>query len=213
MKRLVDLQQWDRRAHFELFRTYDHPWFNVTVPVDVTHVVNWCRDAGHSFFAACLYCSTRAANQVPELRYRIESDEVVEYDVTHPGSTVLRPDDTFGFAYFEYRDPFSAFAALVVQEIERAKSSSGLDPRTDRHDVIHHSVLPWIAFSSFQHARRRDPGDSVPKIVFGKHFESGPKRLLPVSVEVHHALVDGIHVGRFYEALQSEMGFLPETAS
>ena len=213
MKRLVDLTHWNRRAHFELFRIYDHPWFNVTVPVEVGSVVRWCREGGHSFFAACLYCSTRAANRLPEFRYRIEADEVVEYDVVHPGCTVLRPDDTFAFAYFEYHEPFSAFAAEVAQGTQRVSRSSGLDPRVDRNDLIHHSVLPWIAFSSFQHARRRDAEESVPKIVFGKHFKSGGARHLPVSVEVHHALMDGIHVGRFYDALNNELQSLPETAS
>jgi chloramphenicol O-acetyltransferase type A len=32
---------------------------------------------------------------------------------------------------------------------------------------------------------------------------------MPVSVEVHHALVDGIHVGRFFEIYQ---GYLDEPA-
>jgi chloramphenicol O-acetyltransferase type A len=43
----------------------------------------------------------------------------------------------------------------------------------------------------------------VPKIVFGRHREAGGRRWMPVSVEVHHALVDGLHVGRFFERFQA----------
>jgi chloramphenicol O-acetyltransferase type A len=62
-----------------------------------------------------------------------------------------------------------------------------------------------VPFTSFSHARRWGTEDAVPKIVFGKHREIGGRRHMPVSVEVHHALVDGLHVGRFYEAFQARL--------
>ena len=97
-------------------------------------------------------------------------------------------------------------APAVGEVLERVKSEAGpLDPQDDRDDLIHYSVIPWVAFTSFAHARRWGTDDAVPKIVFGKHREVGDRRLMPVSVEVHHALVDGLHVGRFYEALQRRL--------
>ena len=77
-----------------------------------------------------------------------------------------------------------------------------MDARDDRSDMIHYSALPWVAFTSFSHARNWRREDSVPKIVFGKYTERDGHRLMPVSVEVHHALMDGLHVGRFLERLQ-----------
>lgn len=209
MTRSIDLDAWSRRAHYELFRDYAHPWFNVTAPVDVGQAVEWCRADGHSFFAACLYCSARAANRVAPFRLRMEGGGVVEHDVVHPGSTVLRPDQTFAFAYFTLTEPFARFAGHVAEESRRVEASTGLDPRRDRTDVIHHSVLPWIPFTSFQHPRRHDPLDSVPKVVFGRHHLTSGRRILPVSVEVHHALMDGLHVARYLEAFEREMARLP----
>jgi chloramphenicol O-acetyltransferase type A len=29
--------------------------------------------------------------------------------------------------------------------------------------------------------------------------------MMPVSVEVHHALMDGLHVGRYFESFQSHL--------
>jgi chloramphenicol O-acetyltransferase type A len=66
-------------------------------------------------------------------------------------------------------------------------------------------VIPWVAFTSFAHARRHGTEDSVPKIVFGKRHERGGRHRMPVSVEVHHALVDGLHVGRFFEGFQERL--------
>ena len=44
--------------------------------------------------------------------------------------------------------------------------------------------------------------DSSPKISWGKYFEQGGRTLVPFSVQVHHGLMDGYHVGRYYGEVQ-----------
>jgi len=34
-------------------------------------------------------------------------------------------------------------------------------------------------------------------MVFGRIFDDGVQKKMPFSVEVHHALMDGIHVGKY----------------
>ncbi len=205
---VLDLASWKRRSHFEFFRHYEKPWFNICADVDVTELVARCAEPdGPSFFLASLWLSLVAANEVGELRHRLRGDEVVVYPVIHGGSTVLMPDETFAFAYFDFEPSYPAFAAAGARELDRVKNGpGGLDPRTNRDDMIHYSVIPWVAFSSFSHARNFHTDLSVPKIVFGKHRPVGDRRLLPVSVEVHHALVDGLHVGRFYQRFEDLTG-------
>lgn len=45
------------------------------------------------------------------------------------------------------------------------------------------------------------PDDCIPRISWGKLDGQGTGWTVPVSLQVHHALVDGIHVGTFYDAL------------
>ena len=203
----LDLDAWTRRQHYELFRAYDNPWFNLCADVDVTRLHAWCaEEPGRSFFAASLWCSLAAANEIEEFRYRIRGPEVVVHPLIHGGSTILLPDGTFRFAYYDYSPDPGRFIGHVGEVVERVRSESGpLDPQDDRDDLIHYSVIPWVAFTSFSHARRWGTEDAVPKIVFGKHREVGARRLMPVSVEVHHALVDGLHVGSFYESFQRRL--------
>jgi len=66
-------------------------------------------------------------------------------------------------------------------------------------------VLPWISFTSFSHARNWGREDSVPKIAFGKFLKENQRTLLPFSVEVHHALMDGLHVGRYLSWLEEAL--------
>ena len=73
---------------------------------------------------------------------------------------------------------------------------------TMRDDLIYFTVLPWVSFSSFAHARTPGRGESVPRIAFGKFTSENKRTRLPISVEVHHALMDGLHVGRFLARLE-----------
>lgn len=207
----LDLAGWSRRQHFEFFRRYERPWFNLCAEADVTALAARCGEpGGPSFFLASLWTSLVAANEVEELRYRLRGDEVVVHPLIHGGSTVLMPDETFAFAYFDHEPDFPTFAAAAAAELARVRAGgSGLEPHPERDDLIHYSVIPWVSFTSFSHARTRAADLSVPKIVFGRHRQVGDRRSMPLSVEVHHALVDGLHVGRFYRRFE-ELAARPE---
>jgi chloramphenicol O-acetyltransferase type A len=46
------------------------------------------------------------------------------------------------------------------------------------------------------------PADSVPRFAWGRIFEEHGRMRLPLSVQVNHALMDGLHVGRFFKHVQ-----------
>jgi chloramphenicol O-acetyltransferase type A len=46
------------------------------------------------------------------------------------------------------------------------------------------------------------PIDSVPRFAWRKLFEDDESLKIPLSVQAHHALVDGLHMGRYYEKVQ-----------
>lgn len=205
--RRIDLPTWNRREHFAFYRGYDNPYFNICAPVEVTRLLERCRsEGGPSFFLASLWASLAAFNEIEELRYRIRGDDVVVHDVVHGGSTVLVPDGTFRFAYFDYDPDFRTFAEGAATVLDRVREERGpLEARPERDDLIHATIIPWIAFTSFSHARRWETHDSVPKLVLGRHHPDGDTVRMPVSVEVHHALADGLHVGRFFERFQHHL--------
>jgi chloramphenicol O-acetyltransferase type A len=209
--RVIELDSWPRRPQFEFFREFEMPFWNVTFEVDVSDAVDASRRPGEaSFFLRSLHASQCAAQATPELRQRLRPDGVVEYPTIHCGSTFLRDDETFAFAYFDFDPDLATFAAAAQVELEAARREPpGLRPLPERDDLIHYSVLPWVTFSSFAHARRLPPFESVPKIVFGRHVvrvtPRGERRLMPVSIEVHHALADGLHVGRYVERFEQAL--------
>jgi chloramphenicol O-acetyltransferase type A len=78
-------------------------------------------------------------------------------------------------------------------------------PAVSGENVIHYSSLPWINFKSISHARSFSFKDSSPKISFGKMTIQQDKKIMPVSVHVHHALMDGYQVSQFIDLFQQLM--------
>lgn len=204
MKKELALATWNRKEHFQFFSGFEEPFFSLVTNVDVTRAYQQTKAAGSSFYLYYLYLSLAAANQTEAFRYRIEQEQVFCYDIIHASPTVLRDDKTFGFCLLEYQPDFSAFSDLANTAIQEVKAGSGLNlnENTSRLNVIHYSSIPWITFTGLTFARSFSFKDSIPKITFGKYFWEQNKLLLPVSLAVHHGLVDGYHVGEFFKYYQ-----------
>jgi len=205
MAEYLDIETWHRRQHFEFFKDYHNPFFNICAGFDVTPLLGLTRARGDiSFLIAYHFFSIKAANEVEPFRYRLRGERILVHERVHAGTTVLLPDENFTFAYFDYAEDFEAFHAAARASLEGARAGGvELYRRAERDDLIYHSVIPWATFTSISHARKGGRDESVPKISFGRYREDGGRATMPVSVEVHHALMDGLHVGRYFERLES----------
>jgi len=201
MARHLDIENWSRRELFEFFIGYANPYFNVCVQLDVTEFLTFVRARPTKVSLALHYFALRVANEIEPFRYRLKDGKVVIFDSIHGGTTVLLPNESFAYAYFEYQPDFEKFAGEMGSAVEAVRTSTAPLKPTMRDDVIYHTTLPWISFTSFMHARTPGRGDSIPRIVFGKFVNSGGRTMMPISVEVHHALMDGLHVGRYLNRL------------
>lgn len=211
MSRYIDLDTWPRRAVFEFYLPFDKPYFNVCTRLDVTKLLSELKQRkGASVWMTYHYFALKAANEIEPFRYRLRQGKVLVHDVINGGSTFLLPNETFTLVYFDYAESFSKFIEGASRAVEEIRNSDGaFRPRHEDDARIHCTTLPWISFTSFSHARRWGREDSVPKISFGKFTDENGRTLMPFSVEVHHSLVDGLHVGR-YIARMEEMLAQPE---
>lgn len=205
MKKIIDPENWNRKEHFEFFIKYDEPFFGFTLKLNCEKAYRFCKDQKIPFYAFYLYCSNRAVNEVENFRYRIQGNQVVEYDKINISATMARPDKTFGFSYIEFDENFETFFSRFREEKERVVSSKSLvSPRMD-DQTVHYTSLPWIDFTSMSHARNFRNNDSCPKISFGKLDKEKGSFEMPVSIHAHHALVDGYHIGKLIEKIQEKL--------
>jgi chloramphenicol O-acetyltransferase type A len=204
MGQAIDLKNWKRREHYELFRRYRQPFFSVCVDVDATRLWRRCQSAGGPpFFLSSLFLMLRAANATEAFRLRLRKRGVWRHESLAVGPTLLKPDHTFTFTRIEPAATLKRFIASGRKAMAESRASKELDPNPGDDDIVYHSALPWLRFTAFTNAI--GGGDSIPRIVFGQCAKEGRRFLMPMSVEVHHAVVDGLDVARFVERFETEL--------
>lgn len=205
--KIIDIENWKRKEHFEFFSKLANPSFGITTEVDCTIAYEEAKSKERSFFAHYFHKSMIAVNTVEELKLRLVDDKVVLFDTIDAGTTISREDGTFGFIYVPFSPDFEIFNKELQREINEVQNSTGL--RLKNEDLtlglIRHSTLPWSHFSALLNPTNLDNKDTVPKIVFGKFAIREGKKYLPVAIEAHHGLADGLHITQYLNEFQEEL--------
>jgi chloramphenicol O-acetyltransferase type A len=207
MYKQLDIENWNRREHFEFFNQCDEPFLGIVAEIDCTDAYNTCKSNSIPFSLYLHFQAIVAVNQTEEFRYRIKNDEIIIFDKIHVTTTIGRDDNTFAFSFIPFTPSLNEFINLAKIEIDTIKKSSGLglNENTRRLDVIHFSTVPWISFTGVTHPRNFKFKDSVPKITFGRYFHRNDRIIMPVSVNAHHGLMDGYHVSQFLQLFEQLM--------
>jgi chloramphenicol O-acetyltransferase type A len=198
----IDIESWPRRDHYRLYRHFDQPHFNICANVDITAFYPALKLRGISFSVGVLYVLARVANELPAFRQRMRGDEVIEHEVVHPATTVLADGGLFSFCNLTYAADVASFAAGASRVLDAARQRPTLEVEADRDDLLFTTSIPWVSFTSFAHPTHLHPADSVPRLAWGKRFEDGNALKMPLSVQGHHALMDGLHMGQYFERVQ-----------
>jgi len=85
-----------------------------------------------------------------------------------------------------------------VKRVDEVRQHPTLEDEPGSDNLLFMSSIPWISFSQITHPIHMHPVDSVPRITWGKYFIESGRMKMPLSIQVHHGLMDGVHVGRFF---------------
>ena len=201
--KLINVESWARKNSYLFYKDFDDPYFNFTVNLDVSGVLNHCKSSGESFFLNILHLSLKVANGIENFRIRQNGDSLLLFDHIDGGSTILFDDNSFGFGYYDYYVDREEFIHFAQAEIDLRKKLKNFDPSGDKINLIYFSSIPWISFTSTKHAQHHTINSSIPRITFGKYFKQSDKVLMPMNVEANHAIMDGLHLGTFLQEFES----------
>jgi len=192
-----------RQKHFDFFKQMNHPHFNITVELEMQTFVNFVKDAAIKFTPAMVFAIAKAANAVKEFKWRIRDNKVIEHQQVHPSYAIhTEASSVFSFCTVTVQDHLLAFLKQA-QEVELAmQHNPSFEDEADRDDYLFLSSTPWFRFTAIQHAMHYHPSDSVPRFTFGKYTKSHKNLMMPLSIQAHHALVNGKEVADFLELLQ-----------
>lgn len=203
-RKRIDMSADPRAGQFAYFTAMSDPWAGATVMLDIERFKASLR--GKPFFLSLLFCVVRAANRVPQLRRRLlEDGTVVEYDFCDPSYTAMKPGGVYVYCTVDKQpDDYESFIAYASGQQRKAIERGTL---TEEGDVLRHyfvSCVPWLPYAAVKLPGGL-PGESNPRIAWGRATVQEGRLKMPVSLFVHHALADGIHISRFFTNLEQEL--------
>ncbi|WP_158838568.1 CatA-like O-acetyltransferase [Polaribacter sp. L3A8] len=202
----LDIGNWNRKQHFQHFINLEDPYFGITANLDVTKIFNTSKKQKESLFAMYLHACLIALNKIENFRYRIlKEDKIVIRDVLHASATIAREDNTFGFSFIKFSKDFKTFHQNFLEEKTRILNSTDLFPLVNSDECIYCSALPWVSFTGHKEPNSGQKNESIPKLAFGKIFKENSRFIMPVAISANHALVDGYHIGLFFEEYQRQL--------
>lgn len=199
--RIVDEKNWERAMHCMVFRNSVEPAFCVTFEVDVTNFLQKTREQKFSFTLAMVYAVCRCANEIEAFRYRFLDGKIVVFDKIDTAFTYLNRDtELFKVLNVPMMDSIQEYVEMASKTAEEQKEyfTGPLG-----NDVFQCSPMPWITYTHISHTNSGKKDNATPLFDWGKYYEKDGRILMPISVQAHHSFVDGIHVGKFAEGLQT----------
>jgi chloramphenicol O-acetyltransferase type A len=196
------MEEWPRKEHYLFFREFDYPYFSLCGDMDISHLLPRIKEHKISFTAVMMYLIARVANGIPEFRQRVREEDPVEHAVVHPSATILGQDELFTFCTVRYDPDFKSFIHAAEDEIALVKKKPSLEEKIQDDSMLFMSSIPWVSFTSFHHPLKLSPADSIPRFAWGKYRQERDRVVMPLSVQGHHALMDGLHAGLFYQEFQ-----------
>lgn len=195
---LIDFENWERKEHYAHFMNEVRCSYSVCVNLDITPL------NGQRLYPAMLWLLTRTVNEMPEFRTALTEDGLGYFSEMHPAYTVFNRDvKTFSAIWTEYQPDYPSFLRVYEADVEKYSSTTRYEPKPGRpansFDV---SMVPWLSFTAFNLNIFGDGTYLLPIFTIGKAFDENGETMLPLAIQVHHAVCDGYHVGRFVELLQ-----------
>lgn len=204
--KIIDIQTWKRKEHFEFFKRNDLPFYNLNVNVDVTGIREASKKTDLSLNTLLLFATMKAVNKIENLKYRLHGETVILHETLHPAfAHIYKGDDLFRMIQVDFSDDISEFSKRVSHEIENSTEYFNPKKFNGRDDLVFISALPWIEFTGTTHTMSLKKEDAIPRISWGKIHPMSDRMLLPYNIQVNHMFADGIHVGWFFEELEKQI--------
>lgn len=121
-----------------------------------------------------------------------------------PCYTIFHKDtETFSNLWTVYCKDYEEFYKMYENDLRQYGNQKGMFGEPDVPDnCFTVSMIPWVSFEGFNLNLQKGYDYLLPIFTMGKYYEENGRILLPLAIQVHHAVCDGFHVCRFINELQ-----------
>ena len=198
----INLDTWPRKEIFAHYFSAVPCTYSAVFKLDITSL----RQAGKKLYPTMLHGISTVVNRHQEFRMAFHADgELGCYDLVHPCYTIFhRETETFSNLWTAYTPDYEAFCAAYDHDMAAYGDRPGMLSRPDMpENTFPVSMLPWASFEGFN-LNLQNSYNYLPSIfTMGRFSTENGRVLLPLAVQVHHAVCDGFHLCRLVNELQS----------
>lgn len=197
----IDRNSWKRNEHFEHYFMNIPCTYSMTVKLDITQI----KKKRMKLYPAMLYYLATIVNRHAEFRTSINQEgELGIYDEMIPSYTIFHEDtETFSELWTTYMPDFDEFLKSYEEDMQRYGSNQGMIGKPAvPENIFTVSMIPWTTFESFNLNLEKGCNYLIPIFTIGKYYKEDEKIILPLAIQVHHAVCDGFHICRFVNELQ-----------
>ena len=201
--KIIEYNTWRRKEYCDIYRNAVQPQYCISFELDVTNFRKYVKENELSFTLAFIYAVSECANEIEEFRYRFLNGDVVLYESADASFTYLdKETELFKVVEAQMQDTMEEFVKAAE---EKARNQKEHFTGPVANDVYQFSALPWITYTHISHTDFGQKEKAQPIFDWGKYYKKENKLLMPFSVQVHHAFVDGIHIAKLKDTLQKYM--------
>ncbi len=199
----IDLEQWDRGNLFKSYIDHMRIVMSLTVEIDVTKLVRLSKRRHMKFYPSMIWVVSKVVNAHDEFKYGWDAGgDLIRWEYISPSYAVFHKEDQnftklvteFCSGLYDFHSRF-----LADQNLYKDQRAFAENQPLNFFDV---SCLPWVRYQHFD-VHVFDEGKFLaPVITWGKFEPERGRYLMPLSMNIHHAVADGYHLSRFFLEVQ-----------
>jgi len=201
---IIDIQTWSRKESYSHYFNAVPCTYSMTVNLDITKFIKEIKENRLKFFPTILHSISYIVNEHKEFRMDIdEQKNVGYYSFSNPCYSIFHDEtETITNVWTEYNADFDLFMQNYKDDMLKYQNDFKKSKPLNSKNYFNVSCIPWTNFTGFNLNLQQGYDYLLPIFTIGKYFSDDSKILLPVAIQVHHAVCDGFHLSRFVNDLQ-----------
>lgn len=208
MKTEINPQETSRAEAFSMWMSSPQPMVTVVKTFEVGRLRKVSRKTGIKFNVLLCWCICKAASSIEELFLLPEPGHLYRYDKLAVNVIVQNSKGGITLCDIPYSEDIRQFNADYLEVTSQAAKTCQSTSLEDAM-IIGTSALPSTELDVIvnQYSGRWNN----PFLAWGKYRKGFFKTTLPISLQFHHAQMDGIQTSRFMNNLQNEIDMCTNT--
>ena len=199
----VDLDTWERGTLFRYYIDDLRMVISLTVDVDAAPLVAFVKERSLPFYPVMIWVVSKVLNAHDEFKYSWdEAGDLIRWDSISPFWADFHPEDrNFTKQVTEYDENLEVFLARYEADRRTNRDLRGVVPDQPKNS-FDLSCLPWVRYRHLDLHVFDEGKFLAPVVTWGKYEWEGERAMMPLSMNIHHAVADGFHVAGFFNEVQ-----------